>query len=59
MNILVLILVVFNINFVIAYKLSENDDPKNVINGEDIRQSSNDKTSLRSSEGDSRDTRWR
>jgi hypothetical protein len=56
MNILVLILIVFNL--VNSFKLSENGVNQNVIEGEKIKEKLDEKTSLRSDKSDARDTRW-
>lgn len=58
MNILFLILIVLNSYSVNPFKLSENGVSKNVIEGENVKEKLNEKTSLRSNEGDGRETRW-
>lgn len=58
MNILFLILIVLNLCSVNAFKLSENGVSKNVIEGENVKEKLDEKTSLRSNEADARDTRW-
>lgn len=55
LNILVLILLVFNVLVLNGFKLA---DDKNVIKGENIKNKLSDETSLRRNEGDSRETKW-